>query len=46
MKKKKKAYLIAEILLNRQMPLDVIMEITDLREEDIISLKSKVSQLR
>lgn len=43
MKKEKKPYLIAEILLNRQLPLNVIMEITALLEEEILMLKYKVN---
>lgn len=41
MKKKNKAYLIAEILLNRQLPLHVIKEITDVTEEDLYMLQTK-----
>ncbi len=44
MKRKKKAYLIAEILLNRQLPLDVIKEITAIAEEDLFIIQSKELQ--
>ena len=43
MGKTEKAYLIAEILLNRNLPLDVIKTITDLCEEELLSLQSKFS---
>ncbi|MGM9923114.1 MAG: hypothetical protein ACI35R_02550 [Bacillus sp. (in: firmicutes)] len=39
MKTKKKPYLIAEILLNRQLPLHVIIEITNIPEEEILMLQ-------
>ncbi|MGN1402099.1 MAG: hypothetical protein ACI4XL_11430 [Bacillus sp. (in: firmicutes)] len=43
MKKKRKAPLIAEILLLRSLPLEVIKEITDLCEEELLSLQKKIS---
>lgn len=43
MKRNKKAFLIAEILLKRQLPLEVIKEITDLAQEDITTLQTKVN---
>lgn len=43
MKREKKPYLIAEILLNRQLPLHVIMEITDLVEEELVMLQNRNS---
>ena len=44
MGKTEKAYLIAEILLNRKLPLDVIKTITDLCEEELVSLQRKFSR--
>ena len=41
MTKEKKAYLIAEILMERSLPDYVIKVITDLAEEDIVYLKMK-----
>ena len=41
MKRKNEAYLIAEILLNRQLPLYVIKEITAIAEEDLYVMQSK-----
>jgi len=43
MTKEKKAYLIAEILLERRLPDHVIQAITDLAEEDIHYLKMKTN---
>jgi len=43
MTKEKKAYLIAEILLERSLPDYVIKVITDLAEEDIVYLKMKTN---
>ncbi|MGN1385767.1 MAG: hypothetical protein ACI4XS_04105 [Bacillus sp. (in: firmicutes)] len=43
MTKEKKAYLIAEILLERSMPDYVIRVITDLGEDDLLYLKEKTS---
>lgn len=43
MTKEKKAYLIAEILLERSLPDYVIKVITDLAEEDITYLKMKTN---
>lgn len=43
MTKEKKAYLIAEILLERSLPDYVIKVITDLAEEDIDYLKMKTN---
>lgn len=43
MTKEKKAYLIAEILLERSLPDYVIKVITDLAEEDIVYLKRKTN---
>ena len=41
MKRKNEAYLIAEILLNRQLPLHVIKEITAINEEDLYVMQTK-----
>ena len=44
MERKKTARLIAEILLKRQLPIQVIREITDIEEEDLKWIRKKEEQ--
>lgn len=44
MERQKTARLIAEILLKRQLPIQVIREITDIEEEDLKWIRKKEEQ--
>ena len=43
MDQEKKAYLIAEILIKRQLPADVITMVTNVDPEEIEMLRNKMS---